>query len=185
METLELPANAKGNIVRLIQDFFNPAESWGRQNRNQLFTGAVCSMLYFITNIFFRGFHPGWNPFLESSNGLITAFLGSILLGFGMFIFNLSRLSFANYPWYERYMPMIITLLGIITLAAFQNLDGQGGDDASLWINIVVLLIIFIIAAGYFIEGKSNEKIIKIWFALFGYYLSVIAFFYAAETFLF
>ena len=98
-----------------------------------------------------------------------------------MSVFNLSQ---KKYPWYEKYMPMIISLLGLVTLIAIQNLSSTGDYDVSLWINIIVLLVIFIIAAGYFVEGNSNEKIIKIWFSLLGYYFSIIALFYFLDRFI-
>jgi hypothetical protein len=81
-------------------------------------------------------------------------------------------------------MPSIITLLGLTTLMALQNLNGSGNVDAALWINISFQFIVFIIAAGYFVEGTSHEKVLKIWFALLGYYFSIIVFFYLLENFI-
>lgn len=172
-------------VIKLVKNFFNPYESWGRQNRNQFIVGFIITVGYFISNSLLRSSYVGWNPFYNSTNGLIIAVFISLILVLARFIMGTTKLSSAEYPWYEKYMPMIITLLGLITLVAIQNLNGRGTDDAGIWINLVMLLIIFIIAAGYFVEGRSNERVIKIWFALFGYYLSVIAFFYFLETWLF
>ena len=172
-------------IIKLVKNFFNPYESWGRQNRNQFIVGFIATVGYFIINSFLGSTYVEWNPFLNSTNGLVSAVFISIILVFARFIMSITKLNSSKYPWYEKYMPMIITLLGLITLVAIQNLNGKGADDAGIWINLVILLIVFIIAAGHFVEGRSNERVIKIWFALFGYYLSIIAFFYFLETWLF
>jgi uncharacterized membrane protein SirB2 len=185
MRELSLRGESEKLIVRLAKNFFTPYESWGRQNRHQFLVGLITTAGYFITNFFLGSGYMEWNPFINSSNGLLISVFICVGLILFRFTMNFTSLNYSKYPWYEKYMPMIITLLGLVTLIAFQNLDGKGADDAGLWINIVVLLIIFIIAAGYFVEGRSNERIIKIWFALFGYYLSVVAFFYFFEKWLF
>jgi hypothetical protein len=171
-------------IVKTVKDFFNPYKSWGRQNRSQFLVGLILVAVYFLGNSIFNAVHPVWNPFLYSSNGLLLAVFICIGLMFGRYLFSVFKISSKTYPWYEKYMPMIISLLGLITLIAIQNLSSTGVYDASLWINIIVLLVIFIIAAGYFVEGNSNEKIIKIWFSLLGYFFSVIAVFYFLDSFL-
>ena len=172
-------------IFRLIKDFFTPYELWGRQNRNQFFVGLIITVVYFITNIIFNSAVPSRAPFMNSSNGLLAAiFICAGLIVIRFFV-GLLKSTPSQYPWYEKYMPLMITLLGLTTLVALQNLDGKGYDDASLWINMVVLLVIFIIAAGYFVEGSSHERALKIWFALFGYYFSVVAFFYFLEMWLY
>jgi uncharacterized membrane protein SirB2 len=170
-------------VLKPIKDFFNPYELWGRQNRNQFLVGLLLVAAYFLGNIIYKS-KPPWDPFLHSSIGLLIAVfvcIGLIVLRYATALFNLSP---HKYPWYEKYMPMIISLLGLITLIAIQNLSGAGSYDASLWINMIVLLVIFIIAAGYFVEGNSNEKIIKIWFSLLGYFFSVIAVFYFLDAYL-
>jgi len=171
-------------IIRLLKDFFNPDEPWGRQNRNQFLIGLVCTLGYFLANALFNTKNPDWNPFLNSSNGLlITVFIctGFILISFIADIFGISL---SKHPWYEKYMTVIIALLGLTTLMALQNLNSSGNVDAALWINIAFLLIVFIIASGYFVEGSSYEKVLKIWFALLGYYFSIIVFFYLLENFI-
>lgn len=185
LQGLSMRTNPGRFIIKLAKNFFTPYESWGRQNRNQFLVGLITSIVYFAANYIFGNSYIEWNPFINSSNGLISGVFICTVLVFIRFILNVSKPNSSRNPWYEQYMPMIITLLGLVTLIAFQNLDGKGADDASIWINLVVLLIIFIIAAGYFVEGRSNERVIKIWFALFGYYLSVIAFFYFLETWVF
>jgi hypothetical protein len=169
------------SLIRLVKDFFHPYELWGRQNRNQFVMGLIITGIYFLANFMFGEYHSSWNPFAHSSNGLFSAVLICVALIIGRIAFNLATNHTSKYPWYEKYMPMMITLLGLITLVAFQNLSSNV-DDVSLWINLIVLLIIFIIAAGYFVEGSSSEKVMKIWFALFGYYFSVVAFFYFLEN---
>jgi len=180
----ELPLERQqGNsIIRLVKDFFNPYELWGRQNRNQLLIGLICTVGYFLANVFFNTDQTDWNPFFNSSNGLLlTVFICTGLI-LARFIMNIFSQSSATYPWYEKYMPEIITLLGLVTLIAIQNLSNSDTLDAALWVNIIVLLVVFIIAAGYFVEGSSHEKILKVWFALLGYYFSVVVFFYFLET---
>ncbi|RPH75431.1 hypothetical protein EHM76_01680 [bacterium] len=186
MKTSELSVNDNpATISRLIKDFFHPYEQWGRLNRSQFITGITCTAAYFLTNIFSGLNYRGFDSFANSSNGLIASVIICWALVLGRFvsgIFN-KKVSFA--PWYERYMPLIITLLGLVTLIALQNLNNSGSQDAALWINIIILLVIFIITAGYFVEGSSNERVIKMWFALLGYYFSVITFFYFCETLIF
>ena len=170
-------------ILKPIKNFFNPYELWGRQNRNQFLIGLLLVVTYILVNFIFKNNNPSWDPFLHSSFGLLVSVfvcIGLIAVRYVADIFNKNR-----HPWYEKYMPMIISLLGLISLIAVQNLSSTSAYDASLWINIIVLLVIFIIAAGYFIEGNSNEKIIKIWFSLLGYFLSVIAVFYFLDAYLF
>ncbi len=182
METQLSLADHPGKfIARLIRNFFTPYESWGRQNRNQFLIGLLSTFVYLLTNFVFKINLAGWNPFINSSGGLIVSVYICIALTILKILIDVINPNPLKYPWYENYMPMIITLLGLATLIAFQNLDGSGFDDAGLWINIVILLIVFILAAGYFVEGNNNEKIIKIWFALLGYYFSVITFFYFFE----
>ena len=171
-------------IIKAFKDFFNPYQAWGRQNRNQFIIGIFLVIIYFLSNSIITAVHPSWNPFTYTSNGLlITAFVcaGLVIGRYTASIFNFSS---NKYPWYEKYMPMIISLLGLVTLMALQNLGGTGVYDASLWINISVLFVIFIIAAGYFVEGSNSEKIIKIWFSLLGYFFSVIVVFYFLDRFL-
>ncbi len=171
------------HILKPVKDFFTPYELWGRQNRNQFLVGLLLVAAYFLGNFIFKNNHPAWDPFLHSSTGLLIAVftcVGLIIVRFASALFNFTP---HIYPWYEKYMPMIISLLGLITLLAIQNLSSGGSYDASLWINMIVLLVIFIIAAGYFVEG-SNEKIIKIWFSLLGYFFSVIALFYFLDAYL-
>jgi len=168
-------------IIRLVKDFFNPRESWGRQNRNQLFVGLICAAGYFSVNVILKTYHPDWNPFISSSNGLLIGVFicaGLILINSIADIFSSYH---SKYPWYEKYIPAIIALLGLTTLMAVQNLNSKGALDAVLWINLIFVLIIFIIAAGHFVEGSSHEKVLKIWFALLGYYFSVVVFFYFME----
>ncbi len=171
-------------IVKAVKDFFNPYESWGRQNRNQFLVGLLLVVVYLLGNSIISSVHPAWNPFSYSSNGLLIAVFTCIGLVIVRYAISLFKSNSNKYPWYEKYMPMIISLLGLITLIAIQNLSSTGLYDASLWINIIVLLVIFIIAAGYFVEGNSNEKIIKIWFSLLGYFFSIIAVFYFLESYL-
>ncbi len=171
-------------IFRLAKDFFTPYEFWGRQNRNQFFVGLVITVAYFIINIIFNS--TGTRAlFINSSNGLLAAIFICVMLIIVRFFAGMLKISSSSFPWYEKYMPMIITLLGLTTLIAMQNLNGKGDDDAGLWINIVVLLVIFIIAAGHFVEGSTHERAMKIWFALLGYFFSVVAFFYFLETWLY
>jgi len=170
-------------LIKQIKDFFNPNEVWGRQNRKQLYVGLICTIGYFIANALLKVKNPGWNPFIYSSNGLLIAVFicaGHLLVAGVADTFNIH---FSKYPWYEKYMPTIITLLGITTLMGLQNLNSAGKLDAALWINISFLFIVFIIAAGNFVQGSSHEKVLKIWFALLGYYFSVIVFFYCLEKF--
>ena len=171
-------------IFRLAKDFFTPYEFWGRQNRNQFIVGVVTASVYFVTNIIFHSTRAR-APFINSSNGLLAAIFICVMLIIVRFFAGVLKIGSTKYPWYEKYMPTIITLLGLSTLIAMQNLNGKGTDDAGLWINIVVLLVIFIIAAGHFVEGSSNERAMKIWFALLGYYFSVVAFFYFLERWLY
>jgi uncharacterized membrane protein SirB2 len=168
-------------ILKLAKDFFTPYEFWGRQNRNQFFVGLGITAVYFVTNAIFHSIRAQ-APFVNSSNGLLAAIFICLVLIIVRFFAGVLKISSSEYPWYEKYMPLIITLLGLTTLLAMQNLNGKGDDDAGMWINIVVLLVIFIIAAGHFVEGSTNERALKIWFALFGYYFSVVAFFYFLET---
>ena len=170
-------------IFKVAKDFFNPYESWGRQNRNQFLVGLLLIIIYFLGNKIFSTIHPAWNPFLYTSNGLLVAAYACIGLVIGRYIIGILNLGSKRYPWYEKYMPMIISLLGLVMLIAIQNLSSTGMYDASLWINIIVLFVIFIIAAGYFVEGSSSGKIIKIWFSLLGYFFSIIAVFYFLESF--
>ena len=177
-----LRAHHESLIIRLVKDFFNPYESWGRLNRNQLLLGSLCTAGYFLSNALIKTKDPDWNPFLNSSNGLLTSVficLSLILINLIAEIFNRNQ---PKHPWYERYIPTIISLLGLTTLMALQNLDSRSSLDAALWVNIIFLLIIFIIAAGYFVEGSNHEKVLKIWFALLGYYFSVVVFFYFIEN---
>lgn len=170
-------------IIRLLKDFLNPNETWGRQNRKQFLIGLACTSGYFLANTLFNTKYLDWNPFFNSSNGLlISVFIcaGLILISC---IADILGIGLSKHPWFEKYMPMIISLLGLTTLMALQNLNVSGNVDAVLWINISFLLIVFIIAAGYFVEGSSYEKVLKIWFALLGYYFSVIVFFYFLEDF--
>jgi hypothetical protein len=181
---LSVKSEHESLIIKSIKDFFNPNASWGRQNRNQLIVGVLSLIAYYITNSVFKAYHPAWNPFRYSSSGLVIAVylcIGLISIRFVMHMFHLIH---NEHPWYEGYMPMIISLLGLVTLIAIQNISTIGVYDVSLWINIIVLFVIFIIAAGYFVEGNSNEKVIKIWFSLLGYYFSVIAFFYFLDRFI-
>lgn len=171
-------------IVKTAKDFFNPYESWGRQNRNQFLVGLLLVLIYFLGNLIVKTAHPAWNPFLFTSNGLLLAAFACVGLVVGRYLINFLNLNSNKYPWYEKYMPMIISLLGLITLIAIQNLSSTGDYDVSLWINIIVLLVIFIIAAGYFVEGSSSKKIIKIWFSLLGYFFSIIAVFYFLDRFI-
>jgi len=171
-------------ILKLAKDFFTPYEFWGRQNRNQFFVGLGIIAVYFIINIIFHSTRVQ-APFINSSNGLLAAIFICVMLIIVRFFTGVLKISRSGYPWYEKYMPLIITLLGLTTLIAMQNLNGKGDDDAGLWINIVVLLVIFIIAAGHFVEGSTHERAVKIWFALLGYYFSVVAFFYFLETWLY
>jgi hypothetical protein len=173
------------NIIwKAVRDFFNPYESWGRQNRNQLLVGLFLAIVYLFGNSLITSVHPAWNPFSFSSNGLLVAVFTCVGLVILRYAFSFFKLGSNKYPWYEKYMPMIISLLGLVTLIAIQNLSSTGLYDASLWINIIVLLVIFIIAAAYFVESNSNEKIIKIWFSLLGYFFSIIAVFYFFESYL-
>lgn len=171
-------------IFRLARNFFTPHEFWGRQNRNQFIVGLITTAAYFFTNIIFH-YSRARAPFINSSNGLLAAIFICLVLITVRFFMGVFKISHSKYPWYEKYMPSIITLLGLSTLIAMQNLNGKGADDAGLWINIVVLLVIFIIAAGHFVEGSANERALKLWFALFGYYFSVVAFFYFLEALLY
>jgi hypothetical protein len=184
VRALSVKGHHENFIIKAIRDFFNPDESWGRQNRNQFIVGLILVIVYFLGNTIIKTIHPSWNPFLYTSNGLLLAAFACIGLVIGRYITGFFKLSSRKYPWYENYMPMIISLLGLVTLMAFQNLSGTGVYDASLWINIIVLFVIFIIAAGYFVEGSSNEKIIKIWFSLLGYFFSIIVLFYFLDRFL-
>ena len=128
------------------------------ENRNQLLVGLLLAVVYLLGNSIINSVHPAWNPFSFSSNGLLIAVYTCIGLVILRYAFSFFKLGTNKYPWYEKYMPMIISLLGLITLIAIQNLSSTGLYDASLWINIIVLLVIFIIAAGFFVEGNSNEK---------------------------
>ena len=181
---LSVKSHHENFIIKAVKDFFNPYESWGRQNRNQFIVGLSLVIVYFLGNSIITAAHPAWDPFMHSSVGLVLAVFASIGLILGKYIISLFKLNSQKFPWYEKYMPMIISLLGLITLIAIQNLSSTGFYDASLWINIIVLLVIFIIAAGYFIEGNSNEKIVKIWFSLLGYFFSIITVFYFLESYL-
>jgi hypothetical protein len=185
IQEMQFEARRDNSIIRLVKDFFNPNELWGRQNRNQFLTGLLCTAGYLLANILFNADKADWNPYFHSSNGLlITAFIciGLILYRSMTDLFNQSP---SKYPWYEQYMPQIITLLGLITLIAIQNLSNMGAVDAALWVNIILLLVVFIIAAGYFVEGSSRERVLKLWFALLGYYFSVVVFFYFMEAFIY
>lgn len=171
-------------LIKLIKDFFHPEELWGRQNRKQLYVGLICTVVYFAVNALITVNNPPWNPFMHSSNGLMIA---ALLCAAHLFISGIAdtfNIHFSRYPWYEKYMPTIITLLGLTTLMGLQNLHSHGNLDAALWINISFLFIVFIIAAGHFVQGSSHEKVLKIWFALLGYYFSVIVFFYLMESFI-
>ena len=184
VRALSVKGHGENFIIKGIKDFFNPYESWGRQNRNQFLVGLLLVIVYFLGNLIFNTVHPSWNPFLFTSNGLLLTAYACIGLVVGRYVISFLNLSSKRYPWYENYMPMIISLLGLVTLIAIQNLSSTGVYDASLWINIIVLFVIFIIAAGFFVEGNSNEKIIKIWFSLLGYFFSIIAVFYFLDRFL-
>jgi uncharacterized membrane protein SirB2 len=178
---MQLETQRDNSFIRLVKDFFNPHELWGRQNRNQFMIGLICTAGYFLANIFFNTNNSDWNPYFNSSNGLLITVFISIGLILTRFITDIFNRSSAGYPWYEKYMAQLITLLGLVTLIALQNLSNSDTLDAALWINIIVLLVIFIIAAGYFVEGSSRERILKIWFALLGYYFSIVVFFYFLE----
>jgi len=181
---IDLDMHQENIIIKLIKDFFNPREVWGRQNRKQLFIGLISVLCYFLANLLFNERNQAWNPFQNSSNGLLIAVFinaGYILISA---VFEIFEFTSSKYPWYEKFMPAIITLLGLTTLSALQNLSISGTVNAALWINISFLLVVFIIAAGYFVEGSSHEKVLKIWFALLGYYFSVIVFFYFIENFI-
>lgn len=185
METQLSKATGPGKfILRLAKDFFTPYEFWGRQNRNQFFVGLGITAIYFVTNVISHSARAQ-APFINSSNGLLAAIFICVVLIIVRFFAGVLKINSSKYPWYEKYMPLIIALLGLSTLLAMQNLNGKGDDDAGMWINIVVLLVIFIIAAGYFVEGSTHERALKIWFALFGYYFSVVTFFYFLETWLY
>lgn len=171
-------------ILRLVKNFFTPDELWGRQNRSQLIIGLTSIVIYLLANYLTKNENPNWNPFIYSSNGLLFVVYCCVIFTVLRIVIDTFTRSSSRSPWYERYMPIIITLLGIVTLIAFQNINGSGFDDAGLWINIVVLLIVFIIAAGHFVEGSSNERVIKMWFALLGYFFSVFSFFYFLEIWL-
>jgi hypothetical protein len=180
MKVKELRLNEQNDrqIITIVKNFFTADEQWGRLNRSQFIIGLECTITYFIINILFRDIVLSSNTFPNSSNGL----LASVFICIGISIVNFFDHIPAKYPWYEKFMPKIITLLGLITLIAVQNLDSKGIDDISLWMDIVILLVLFIIAAGYFVEGVRSERVIKIWFALLGYYFSLVAFFYLLET---
>jgi hypothetical protein len=181
---IEYETRDENIVFRLIKDFFNPHELWGRQNRKQFYVGLICTLVYFTANSLWTIKNPSWNPFVHSSNGLmIAAFLCAAHL-FVAGIADTFNIHFSKYPWYEKYMPTIITLLGLTTLMGLQNLNSNGKLDAALWINISFLFVVFIIAAGYFVQGSSHEKVLKIWFALLGYYSSIIVFFYFMENFI-
>ncbi|MFO7446644.1 MAG: hypothetical protein R6W90_09765 [Ignavibacteriaceae bacterium] len=167
-------------IVRLIKDFFHPHEQWGRLNLNQFITGLICAAGYFLVNIFFGSLQFSQDSFINSSGGLISA----VIICFGLTVVSFFQTKH-KYPWFEKYLPKIITLSGLITLMALQNIRGTSPDDVALLMNIIGLLILFIITTGYFVEGNSNERVIKIWFAVFGYYFSVILFFYFCENIIF
>ena len=49
---MKLEAQQDNSFTRLIKNFFNTHELWGRQNRNQFFIGLICTAGYFLTNIF-------------------------------------------------------------------------------------------------------------------------------------
>ena len=183
-KALSVKRHNENFIIKALRDFFNPYEAWGRQNRNQFIIGVFLVIIYFLSNSIITAIHPSWNPFIYTSNGLLIAAFACIGLVLGRYIVNIFNFNSNSYPWYGKYMPMIISLLGLVTLMAIQNLSGTGVYDASLWINISVLFVIFIIAAGYFIEGSNSEKIVKIWFSLLGYFFSVITVFYFLDRFL-
>ncbi|HVO74222.1 MAG TPA: hypothetical protein VMT35_09390 [Ignavibacteriaceae bacterium] len=164
-------------LVTIFKNFFTPLERWGRLNRSQLIMGSECTSVYLLVNILFRNVNLNWNPFSNSSPGLMAAVLISIGITLANLFINPSR----HFPWFEKYLPKIITIMGLITLIAIQNLNSKGIDDIGLWMNIVFLLVLFIIMAGYFVEGISSERIIKVWFSLLGYFFSVIGFFYLLE----
>jgi hypothetical protein len=172
-------------LLRTIKDFFTPHEQWGRLNKRQFITGLLCTTVYFFVNTFINSHQSEVDALVYSSSGLLFA----IYTCWAILAFEIIRSAFvlspAALPWAERYMPVIITMLGIFTLSAIQNLGTIGMQDAAMWINIVILFIVFIITAGYFVESNSNERIIKRWFALLGYYFSVIVFFYFCETIIF
>lgn len=183
IKEIELNKDQDHLLIKLIKDFFNPYEVWGRQNRKQLYIGLICTLSYFTANAFLKVKNPEWNPFIYSSNGLLIAVFictGHLVVSG---IADTFGIHFSKYPWYENYMPTIITLLGLTTLMGLQNLNSNGKLDAALWINISFLLVVFIIAAGHFVQGSSHEKVLKIWFALLGYYFSIIVFFYSLEKF--
>jgi hypothetical protein len=168
-------------MFKLVRNFFDYNESWGRQNRNQFLIGFICSIIYILINLVVNKLNAEWNPFLYSSNGLLFAAFICTVVFFAKIVTSIFNLHSSKFPWYEKYLPTIITLLGLITLMALQNLHGRGSFDAALWVDIVFLLTFFMIAAGYFVDGKNNEKTLKIWFSLLGYYFSVIGFFYFLE----
>ena len=177
---MKLDTQQDNSFTKLIKDFFNPLELWGRQNRNQFMIGLICAAGYFLTNIIFKTDNPDLNPYFHTSSGLYI----TVFICIGLILSKLIRNIFASSksPWYEKYMAELITLLGLVTLIALQNLNGAGTLDAALWINTIILLVVFIIAAGYFVEGSGHERVLKLWFALLGYFLSVVAFFYFLET---
>jgi hypothetical protein len=179
---MQLQAQQDNSFIRLIKDFFNPLELWGRQNRNQFLVGLICTAGYLLANILFNTDNPDWNPYFYSSDGLLITVFICLVLILAKPIKNLFIQNSSATPWYEKYMAQLITLLGLVTLIALQNLNNSDSFDAALWINIIVLLVVFIIAAGYFVEGSSHEKVLKVWFALLGYYFSVVVFFYFLET---
>lgn len=172
-------------LLRAVKDFFTPHEQWGRLNKRQFITGLICTITYFAVNTFLSPQHREVDTLKYSSSGLLFTFYSC----WALLLFELLRSAFTfisgGMPWFERYMPIIITMLGIFTLTGVQNIGSGGMQDAAMWINIVILLVVFIITAGYFIENNSNEKIVKRWFALLGYYFSVVVFFYFCETIIF
>jgi hypothetical protein len=172
-------------ILKAVKDFFTPHEQWGRLNKRQFITGVICTFVYFVVNIIYTPIHREFSSFTFSSTGLMASIYVCWAILIAEFVRAIFAISSPGTPWFERYMPVIITMLGISTLTAIQNLGSIGMQDAAMWINIVILLIIFIITAGFFVETSSNERIIKRWFALLGYYFSVVVFFYFCETIIF
>jgi hypothetical protein len=183
--SVEISRSQEYLVLKAVRDFFTPHEQWGRLNKRQFITGVICTFVYFIVNTIYSPSHREFDTFAFSSSGLVV----SIYICWSILIAEFTRAIFAisssGTPWFERYMPVIITMLGISTLTAIQNLANIGMQDAAMWINIVILFIIFIITAGFFVESSSNERIIKRWFALLGYYFSIVVFFYFCETIIF
>ncbi|MGE5812638.1 MAG: hypothetical protein ACM339_14105, partial [Ignavibacteria bacterium] len=125
IKEIELNKDHDHLLIKLIKDFFNPYEVWGRQNRKQLYIGLICTLSYFTANAFLNVKNPEWNPFIYSSNGLLIAVFictGHLLVSG---IADTFGIHFSKYPWYENYMPTIITLLGLTTLMGLQNLNSN------------------------------------------------------------